>query len=640
LADAAVRRGLADALPDNQRASCEAVLAAFRHYEVGHDEAAREALQAIGLNSPFLDWKLLLRGLMAYANGDDARALENWRRLDPARLPAQVAAPFRMQLDPAYRATLAARSAAAHQQRYEKFIGGELFTHLRKLQGELGRDKPLTMAWKYAAAALPLLRRSCPELAARLARCLYHAIGQQGEPADLGKYRHLFGPPPDDPHFHRLEALISEETGHLDMANSHWAKYENWLASNPPGWPPEVAKRARAIILFHMGQNAAELHARAQEPEDDFADLFDSLFRIQAPRRRRPATGPKPETYYLQSIDLAPDWPAPARALFYRHLAANRPSDAEQVARTLLARKPDDLPALEGLAALVQRQGRAEEALTLWKRALATNPLDRRLRVHASSAYHAAARQALIAGRAAEAEAILVEGQPICSVEFPVGFYPLRAVTACKLGRAAEADVARNAAFAVRGGRLAAALFFAVDSALAQLKPAAKRAADQAFNAALAAAPTPLEVNLLYAAWDSYHTAGISYRGQKAQEKKIIALVQRCLSTDAPEQDYEILCVALVQRRVWKLAEKVATHCERRFSRNPVFKVSLAEILHAQNPRFNQESRILRLLEEAKRLAETSGDPRHAALMDTIDKLRRHYATPAEMFEFVFGHGR
>ena len=51
------------------------MLQAFRQVEAGQDEAARESLQGIGLQSPFLEWKLLLRGLLAYYQGDDVRAV-------------------------------------------------------------------------------------------------------------------------------------------------------------------------------------------------------------------------------------------------------------------------------------------------------------------------------------------------------------------------------------------------------------------------------------------------------------------------------------------------------------------------------------------------------------------------------------
>src|SRR5262245_38057851 len=105
-ADAALALGKQgrSALPPEWRGGFDAIAVAFSHYELGQNNAAREALTTIGLTSPFLDWKLLLRGLIAYAAGDDGRALGNWTRLDQQRLPAQLAAPLRAALDPAFRA--------------------------------------------------------------------------------------------------------------------------------------------------------------------------------------------------------------------------------------------------------------------------------------------------------------------------------------------------------------------------------------------------------------------------------------------------------------------------------------------------------------------------------------------------------
>ncbi|MBY0514403.1 MAG: hypothetical protein K2P78_10880, partial [Gemmataceae bacterium] len=66
-ADRAVRRRSKERLPEELHAGLDAVLAAFRHHEAGNEAAAREALEPIGLRSPFLEWKVLLRGLLAHA---------------------------------------------------------------------------------------------------------------------------------------------------------------------------------------------------------------------------------------------------------------------------------------------------------------------------------------------------------------------------------------------------------------------------------------------------------------------------------------------------------------------------------------------------------------------------------------------
>jgi tetratricopeptide (TPR) repeat protein len=388
-----------------------------------------------------------------------------------------------------------------------------------------------------------------------------------------------------------------------------------------------------------MGQNAASLHDESGEGlDDEIVTVFEGLFRDVGPRRR-PPRGPKPETYFLRSIELAPDWPAPARELFRQHLGDDRAGEAERVARGLLARRPDDLPVLEGLAALLQRRGRAAEALALWKRALATNPLDRRLRGLAAHGYLAAARQNLIEERPAEALTLLDEGRAVCEVEFAVGLHSVRSVAARKLGRLDEAEAEQRTALTIPGGRLAAALYLSADSGMAKLKPADKKEADKRLASAVVEPPTPLEVNLLYGAWDSYHLAGIEYRGQKTQEKKIFALVEKCLDADAPEQDFENLCRGLSIRERWKLAEGAAAACERRFPTNPFFKVALAEAMHARNPRSHHERRIVRLLDEARSMITTSGD-RHAGLIDRIDRLSQQYAGPLDVLEFMFGRRR
>ena len=90
----------------------------------------------------------------------------------------------------------------------------------------------------------------------RLASAFYHAVLDFGQPEDMGKYRRLFGAPPDDPQFDRLQAVINEAIRNWPESHRFWQKYETWLATNPAGWPPAVAARARAEIWVRMGENA------------------------------------------------------------------------------------------------------------------------------------------------------------------------------------------------------------------------------------------------------------------------------------------------------------------------------------------------------------------------------------------------
>src|SRR5262249_38051034 len=105
-ADQAVRTKSNASLPAEHHTGLAAILTAFQHYDSGEDDKAREALQPLGLQSPFLDWKMFLRGLIAYANQEHVRAIENWDRLDSTRLASRLAGPLRLGIDPAFRNSL------------------------------------------------------------------------------------------------------------------------------------------------------------------------------------------------------------------------------------------------------------------------------------------------------------------------------------------------------------------------------------------------------------------------------------------------------------------------------------------------------------------------------------------------------
>ncbi|HET6571996.1 MAG TPA: hypothetical protein VFG68_00210 [Fimbriiglobus sp.] len=629
-ADRAVRQRDRTALPAELHPAYDAVLLAFARYEAGDDDAARAALQGVGLQSPFLEWKVLLRGLFAYTAGDGGRALENWQRLSADRLPARLAAPLRAALDPAFKRSQSPAAAADLERQLEALTSDGLLAGLRQLRADLSRDRSLTAAFRRAEQLLPMIRKQAPHLVGHLANCLYRSILTHGEPADLPRFRKLFGPPADDPEFHRLEALAREDGKDDEAANRHWAAYEAWLGSNPPGWPADLARRARAMILHRMAAHAADL---ADDPHRELREMMSSFFgRSRA--RRKPAPPPDPTPLWRRAVELAPDWEAPTRALFERLVVLGRGDEAERAALKLLEHNPTALGAMGALAGRFAQAGRAAEALDLRAKALAANPLDKALRVQAAYAHVAAARRLAIDGQLADAERTLDAGRALCEENTPAGYFALRSVVARKAGRADEADALRDRALAVPNGRLAAAFFLAVDAGLLKLKPAAKRPADQDLAAALAGPATAIEASLLYAAWDMYFLEGITYRGQKAQEKKVHALILRTPASDGPALDFEVLARGVSFRNEWKLAEKLAGLLREKFPDDPVFPLLLAEVEFAKADGMPRPNRVARHLRDAARLAERSSEARHRDLLDLIRRLQEEAVHPAYFDDF------
>jgi tetratricopeptide (TPR) repeat protein len=627
-ADRAVRHQTKAFLPADLHPGFDAVLAAFQKHTAGAEAAAREALEPVGLRSPFLEWKVLLRGLLAYSANDDARAAENFARLDPARLPARLAAPLRFAVDPAFQQAQPADVATGLAARLRKLTPSAAVEHLRAIARELGRDKPLAPAFRAAESVVPILKLGNPGLVPRLANCLYHAVVNQGQPEDLGKYRRLFGNPPDDPSFYKLQAMIGEQIDDPTGTHAHWLKFEAWLATYPAGWPRAVADRARAEVWTHLGANAQKALAGADEPDPD-ADM--GFFA--PPRRKKPKPlDPPAEACFARAAALAPDSPDATRRLFESLVATGKPADAEAAARAYLARKPDDVFALVALGGLLRTQGRAAEAAEVMLRALPLNPLDKTTRFHTASAVLADAR-AKLAAKAADALAALDKHDPLLADQTPAGRQVLRAVAFTKLGRAEEAGAARAAALAVPGARLGAAYRLMVDSQLAKLKPADKKVADQLWAAELAKEPAPLEVNQLVAAYDVYHVDGVTYRGQKTHEKKVLDQVPRSVKAAAPEVDFERLAENLLARGDFKPAKKLADALIVRFPANPFFYLARAEAgLETGDREYVVENRVRR----AKVLAEAATEPRHKALLERIDELLKQIATPFDFLDAFF----
>ncbi len=305
LADAAFQQeknGRAS-LPAALQPEFDSILLAFKQVEASQDEQAKATLQSIGLRSPFLEWKLLLRGYQAYYQGDDERARENWQRLDPQRLPARLAAPIRVFIDPAYRRAQPAATQEALKKQFDWLQGSALVPQMRSLRTALNDQESLAPAFRIAENVIPAIKQQTPHLVPRLANCMYWAILRTG-PDELPRFKRVFGTPPDDPNFNRLTAMALDSGGELEGAHDYWQRLDKEIEKKPEAWPGEQAKLARALIWLRMANNAASLPtAEMREKLPHFLRGLDhipkklnpgaeGLFREGAEAGTQPSRGP------------------------------------------------------------------------------------------------------------------------------------------------------------------------------------------------------------------------------------------------------------------------------------------------------------------------------------------------------------
>lgn len=617
-----------ESLPPELHADFDRVTTAFAQVQAGQDEPARETIQAIGLRSPFLEWKVLLRGLIAYYQNDDARALDNWQRLAPDRLPARLAAPLRFLIDKAYQSVQAPEAQTALRKQADRLQGDGVVEGLRRIQAALADQRSFANAFRQAEGLLPALRQKSPPLADRLAACFYWGIVTTGQPEDVPRYSRVFGAPPDDPTFARLRALAYEGAQELEEAHKEWQKFEKSVADHPQGWPAGEADLIRALVWSHMGSNAAAV--------PDFDDPILPPFLRNHPDRPRPFK-PAAEQCFEQSLKLAPDVLDTHEKLVGHYQAVRKPKKAEQAARRLLERFPDHVPTIEALASLRLSAQDYAEGIALLQRAARLNPLDRGLRRRLGTAHLFHARAHGEAKRFDEARAefhaalALSEGRNNNSV------YCKWAACEFKAGDEARAEELLTQALADAGSRLGVTYSMLVEVIRLRLTKLKKRFNDE-FNALLAQPADGAAAAAIVETAAAHKSASVTYHGQKTHEKKVLGYLQRALEVPLTEEQLDRICSSLVILENHKLLLEFGESGQGRFPKNAYFPYYVAESYILWGPYRCPVYRVRELFAEVRRLAqEMPPDTRRDALLESVQRREQMVASLGSFGGIDFG---
>jgi tetratricopeptide (TPR) repeat protein len=621
VADAAAQQEAAGraALSPALQADFDRVLLAFEQIDSGQDEAARETLQGIGLRSPFLEWKLLLRGLQAYWQNEDERAVENWQRLTPERLPARVAAPFRFRIDAAFRAAQSPTTQAMLQNQIDRLQGSGLLSQLRSLQATLAHKSKMPAALRQAEMLLPELRKEAPQLVPRLASCFYWQILETG-PDDILRYQRVFGPPPDDPHFHRLQAIGYEKADELRLAHRHWQQYEQEIAVHPEKWPGDQANHARAIIWQRMGQNAASIPEPQRKQRRRSFDILGEVDSF--------ALDPPAEKCFQKSLALAPDLLETHEALVCYHLDAKRDGKAEKTARQLLQHFPDHVSTLELLSDLRRKHGDYAAALELIEQALRSNALDRRLRRKASDAHLLLARTHVETDCFDEARQQFQAALDLSGGSD--GGMILAHWAACefKAGRSERAEDLIQQSLARTGGPtggtpvppVGISYLLLTEVLRLKLDRVLKKRFEQDLKTGLAT-PNQDGAVFLTRLLAGLHSGGVQYVGQKGHTQKVLSYIYKSRSLDFSASQLEELCRNLLDMEAYPQARRFANIGERQYPESPAFPYLHALAWIQQQGRRAPTWQVVPLLKRARSLAQAQqSNERRDQMLEDIDK--------------------
>jgi len=559
LQDKAGRNRLPAALqPDYDR-----IVQAFAHLEQGQDEIVRELLQPIGLRSPYADWKLLLRGLLAYYHNDDLRACENWQRLDPARVPARLAAPFRAEIDPEYRNAQTQPAQKALQEQLQRLQSQPIDSRIAPLAKALSNKDSLASAMQIVEAILPELRVSAPQLVKRLAACFYWGIRDTSS-QDLHVYTRVFGRMDDDQEFNRLRAFALEQQDDWAGAHQAWADYEKEIAQNSRNWPERQGLLARALIWQRMGDNAASLPNAKQRQQ--LPPFLRALSGLPEPLH------PDAAACYTRALQLAPDLLEAHEGLFNYYLNDENEAAALQAGMALLQQFPNHVETLEKLADLHLKKKRYAPALDLLQRALQHHPLDRQLRERLSDCQLSQAQYLAVQGQLDAARPHYQSSLSYCEPTHQWSILCSWATCEIKAGNSSRAEELLAEVRAKGTDNRLVSYALLVDATRLDLPNPIKTRYRKEFNTEIAKPLTPAVALALVEYAARLVRLDVSYYGQQTHTKKIVTQATQLDSMAYTEDQFRDLLTALYRLELpARTYKRLCRHGQETYPANPYF---------------------------------------------------------------------
>jgi hypothetical protein len=608
--DAAIAQGPAARaqLDPQHQGEYDLILQAFAQLASGELEQARETVQPIGLTSPLLDWKLLVRGLAAFYAHDDARAIENWQRLHPQRLPARLAAPFRSRIDPAFRQTLSPSTSQQLRAVAMRLAGVTICEKLSANLGELNSKQGITKALKSLEKLWPQLREQMPQHLPRLARLFYAAIIHTGRASDIPLYAKWFGAPPDDPGLQRLSALEAELSGRFADTARAWQAYLQQIEQLSHR-SDEEKRMAQSLIWERLAVNAQTFLDQTTR---------DPAFALQALATTSQPHWLPPVECWKRSAKAMPSRRKPT--LEYLRLAnPDTDPDYEPIAQEFLNFEPDNATVLTILAQRAKARGEHQRWLDLAQRAFAAQPGNARLARQLQAAICNLARHQAIKKQPIQALATLSLATQL-QLPADVVTLVLQSLLTQRLGQHAESAAALAQAAALpEGTPLALAVVRLAEATILKAPPTLKKQLQDELTRALAQ-PLELRAGPFLAAYLAEQAAAPKpFVGYTNLRRRVAGLLeQACPQPMSDPLAATQLAVSVLRLRLTRYSVWLGLWLERLTPNHPAVPL-LTLITITGNLR---EANATSLLASARnRLAQYANQPLHAELAEILDAL-------------------
>jgi hypothetical protein len=291
-------------LTAEQRREAMAVRDSLAQIESGEFAEAQQRLKDIGRGSRFADWRLLVRGLVAFYQLDFAAAREAWQRLDPTRRPARIAsALFGAEMGERLSSNMPPPSSAVTESVKELLHRPRTIAAAREITVVRHSEFDLTFCETQVHKLRNLrddFRSSDPRFVDRFSEaCVQLATFQPYADVFTTVTTYLPGPP-HDPHWNLLTSRYFDNfENEQELVQRYLNRYLGQLDSlTMPD--PKLTAAVRSLLLLEQAEVAIHRYRRGWHL-DDSGDL-----RIEATRLLKAAIDAYPahRDAHLQLIQL------------------------------------------------------------------------------------------------------------------------------------------------------------------------------------------------------------------------------------------------------------------------------------------------------------------------------------------------
>ncbi len=610
--------------------------------DAGDEPQAFELLRQIPRSSPLADWRYFVRGLAAFRRGAAEDIAANWDRLDRDRAAFRIARAIG-GLAAKTSGTSAESGARLNLSAVETQVFGEPILHrLEQLRQAVTQRR-----WPDVLRALsPLsasLRRIDIRLAERLTVVLLDSLFNELKDLEWEQSQRLVNeftraaqPLPLDPRWNRLRAMNCEfrRDCTIDDLEENWQSYITDLGTVAQ-LKDEDRPRVQALVHRHL----AEVFALEAEPSLDWMFDHDEDPELARDLRREAVLelekslrldSERLETYQLL-IDFHQTW----KELDLAAAAAGR----------LIEKFPTDVDTLSFLAKYYSNANEPEKAIPLIDRACSLRPLDESLGFRAISLRQSSARQHALAGRWEEGRADFACVAASAAMKTnPVSLLGRMAAFELKAGEMARAEELIQEARAHSDDPALLWLIMSIEADRYHLPLACKWRFSGLLNSAISGkvrSETAAELATLLAA---YVVDDIRYASRPEHVDALLTYLKRASRTKFRHEDMKSVCRFLhgiPEARA--LYQKMVKRGIKSFPTCPWLLMMDAATEIEKGPRRANIPRLLKQLEKALALAESSTDPDAPTLAETIREsltMVRNFAPPDRGFPFFGGGGR